>query len=407
MKKNKFCIVLTLIIAFLFNSNVYAKETENVTPQIYGQSAITVDMQTGEIIYEKNIDTKIYPASTTKLMTAILLTENKNKTSFLKYTKDAKLQPAASLNDDIHSIDIGDTMSAVSAMDALLLYSANDIAYMIAENISGNTSSFAAKMNKKANEFGLKNTHFVTPNGLHNADHYSTAYDMSIIAKHAFGNPWIKETMSKHTSTIKTSKGIVFPLQNRNKLLGKNGCIGGKTGYTIPAGRCLVAIYERSGRKILGVVMKSIYDTNDTYVFGDMEKIIDWSYNKKASIIFKKNSIINYKNLKYKPLGFGPGVNLSVPVIISEDVRYYENPVNKNELKEHIYFNNITSDELEGTSPIGTLNISQRDYTKDYKLYSNLSKTDILKKSLPIYILTIIIAAFLIYIVARKLKHLE
>jgi D-alanyl-D-alanine carboxypeptidase len=396
-----------LIIVFFANSIVFSKETGNVAPQIYGQSAITVDMQTGEIIYEKNIDTRRYPASTTKLMTAILLAENKDKNSTLKYTKNAKMQPAASLNDDIHPIDIGDTMTALSAMDALLLYSANDIAYMIADNIGNGTSSFSDEMNKKVHEFGLKNTHFVTPNGLHNADHYSTAYDMSIIAKHAFENPWIRETMSKPTSSIKTSKGLTFPLENRNKLLGKNGCIAGKTGYTIPAGRCLVAIYERSGRKMLGVVMKSVYDADDTNVFNDMEKIIDWSYNKEPSTIFKKDSIITYKNLKYKPLGFGPSVKLSVPVIVSENVGYYDNSINKKELKENISFNSINSDTLEGISPIGTLNVSQRDCTKNYKLYSNLSKTDILKKSFHVYAMAIIAAALLIYILVRKLRHLQ
>lgn len=405
MTKNRSCIVSILIAILLINSNVYAKESKNFTPpNIYGESAITMDMQTGEIIYEKNIDTRRYPASTTKLLTAILLTENKNKNSILKYTKDAKIQPAASLNDDIHSIEIGDTMTAESAMDALLIYSANDIAYVIAENISKDAPSFADKMNKKVREFGLKNTHFITPNGLHNPNHYSSAYDMSVIARQAFKKPWIRNTISKSQSTIRTSQGITMPIKTKNKLLGKNGCIGGKTGYTIPAGRCLVAFYNRSGKEIIGVVMKSIYNPNDTYVFNDMEKIIDWSYNEKPITLLKKNSILNYKSVKYKPLGFGPSINLTIPIILFENVNYYENDINKKELKENITFNKINFKNLTGSSPIGILNITQREYSKKYNLYSNISKKELYKKVIPIYAVSIIIIGTVLYIVLRKVK---
>lgn len=390
----------------ILNINVYAKEPENSAQvKIYGESAITVDMQTGEIIYSKNIDNRMYPASTTKLLTALILSESKQKNIPLKYTKGAKSQPAASLNDDIHSIDIGDTMTASSAMDGLLMYSANDIAYMIAENVSKDVPSFADLMNKKVKELHLKNTHFVTPNGLHNKNHYSSAYDMSIIAKTAFKNPWIKETMGKSSTTIKTSKGVSFTFKNRNKLLGKDGCIAGKTGYTVPAGRCLVTVYERSGRKILGVVMKSIYDPKDTYVFNDMEKIINWSYAAKPTILHTKNSIVEQKSIKYKPLGFGPSIKISVPLKVSDNVTYYENSVNKNELKESINLSSIDSSNLEGKKPIGTLQIKERDSLKKYSLYSGLSRKYIMKKSLPIYISTIIILAIIALVIRRIIIH--
>ncbi|MBP2031709.1 D-alanyl-D-alanine carboxypeptidase [Clostridium algifaecis] len=400
MNKNKFYIIITFIIVFLLNfDSVYAKDqAPTPSPQIYGMAAITVDMQTGEIIYEKNIDSKIYPASTTKLLTALILAESKSKNSTLTYTKDAKMQPTSSLNRDIHPIDIGDSMSAESAMDAMLMHSANDIAYMIGENLSKDIPHFADKMNKKVKDLNLKNTHFVTPNGLHNKDHYSTAYDMSVIGRQAFKNKWIRETINKSAITIKTKKGISFPIKNTNKLLGKDGCIGGKTGYTDPAGRCLVAVYERSGRKILGVVMKSEYDPNDTYVFNDMEKIINWSYSKKPDILYKKNSIIVNKTLKYKPLIVGPHVNITIPIKVSDNVLYYENAVNKNELKQNIKLNNLNIKNLNGTNPIGTLNIKQRENSKDYKLYSSLASNQLIKKVLPFYIAAFVILFLVILI---------
>lgn len=398
MRKNRFYIIITLIMVFLLNFNtVYAKgQAVTPPPQIYGETAITVDMQTGEIIYSKNIDNRIYPASTTKLLTALILAESKNKNSTLTYTKDAKMQPPSSLNCDIHPIDVGDTMSASSAMDAMLMHSANDIAYMIGENLAKDIPHFADKMNAKVKELNLKHTHFVTPNGLHNKDHYSTAYDMSVIARQAFKNNWIRKTIGTSATTIKTQKGISFPLKNTNKLLGKNGCIGGKTGFTIPAGRCLVAVYERSGRKMLGVVMKSTYDPNDTYVFNDMEKIINWSYSKQRDILYNKNSVVINKSFKYKPLIVGPSVNINVPIKVSENVLYYNNDTNKNELKQNIKINNIAIENLNGTKPIGTLNIKQRENSKDYKLYSSLTSKQITKKVLPFYIAALIILVLIL-----------
>ncbi len=369
------------------NFNVSASDASYDTlPEIYGSSAITVDMQTNEIIYEKNPDTKIYPASTTKLLTAILLEKNKKETDMLTYTAGAKAQPESSLNTVTHPIEVGDSMSAKDVMDALLIFSANDMAYVIAENLSKDVSEFANKMNEEVQNLNLKNTHFVTPNGLHNPEHYTTSYDMSIIAREAFKNSWIRNTIYKSTSTITTSKGATFSIINTNKLLGKDGCIGGKTGYTVPAGRCLVAIYERDNRKILGIVMNSIYDANDTYVFNDIEKIINWSYNKAPYVLHKKDSIISKKNVDFK---FLPFVNLKksieVPIKTEEDINYYDNDLNKKELQQKITITNVNIKSLKGKIPIGILTVKQRDFSKSYKIYSALSKYSFSKQIFSIY----------------------
>ena len=165
MKQKKLSLLLTFIFIFSLTFNVFAAEnTSKSEPQIYGKAAITIDMETGEIIYAKDIDKQMYPASTTKLITALLLAENKNKSDKLTYTQGAKAQPADSLNINLHPIDVGETMSAADAMDGLLLYSGNDVAYMIADNIGKDEKDFANKMNEEINKLGLKNTHFITPN---------------------------------------------------------------------------------------------------------------------------------------------------------------------------------------------------------------------------------------------------
>jgi D-alanyl-D-alanine carboxypeptidase len=412
LKQKKLPLLLIFIFIFSLTFNVFAAENNSKSePQIYGKAAITVDMETGEIIYVKDIDKQMYPASTTKLITALLLSENKSKSDKLTYTQGAKVQPTTSLNTNLHPIDVGETMTAADVMDGLLIYSGNDMAYVVADNVGKDEKDFANKMNDKISKLGLKNTHFVTPNGLHDPNHYTTSYDLSIIARTAFKNDWVRETIAKQKSTIKTSKGTTFIIDNTNKLLGKDGCIGGKTGYTDPAGRCLVGIYERNGRKILGVVMGSVYDKNDTFVFDDMKKIIDWSYEAKPTTLHTKDSVLTTKTIKYKPLGFiGPDRGINVPIVVKEDVTYYDNQVNKNELKEGLNLENINISSLNGTNPIGTLDIKQRNSSKEYKLYANLPKGSLMKNNLPIYgIAAVIVLAALgvIGFVVKKILDIK
>ena len=403
MKHKRFFSLIVLFLVFSMSSNVFAAASDGTTklPTIYGEAAITVDVATGEIIYAKNVDKQMYPASTTKLMTALLLAENREKTDEIKYTQIAKYQPADSLNVNFHPIGLDETMSGADVMDGLLLYSANDAAYMIADSVSGNPTNFMNMMNDKAAKLKMSGTHFVTPNGLHRPDHYTTPYDMSILSRVSYLNPWVKESMGKKQNTISTSKGTTFKIENSNKLLGEDGCIAGKTGYTSPAGRCLVAFYVRNGREIMGVVMGSVMDASDTYVFNDMKKIIDYSYYLQKAVLYAKNSVIKTETLKYKPLGFfGPEKTVSVPLIAKEDVSYYDNEANKKDLKENINLTSIDLSNLKGNKSIGTLKLTEKGKVKTYKLYSTVSKGTLVKNSIPIYLMAAgIFILFLIGIV--------
>ena len=381
---------MVLFLSFSMSSNIFADTSGGTTnlPTIYGKAAITVDVATGEIIYAKNVDKQMFPASTTKLMTALLLAENRKKTDKLKYTKSAKSQPADSLNVNFHSIGLGDTMSAADVMDGLLLYSANDAAYVIADNVGGNSINFMKMMNDKVAKLNMTGTHFVTPNGLHRPDHYTTPYDMSILARVAFLNPWVKESMSKKQNTITTSKGTTFEIENSNKLLGVDGCIAGKTGYTSEAGRCLVAFYVRNGREIMGVVMGTPNDARDTYVYNDMEKIINYSYHLHPIILHAKNSVIRTETLKYKPLGFfGPEKIISIPLVAKDDISYYNNEANKKDLKETINLTSISVSSLTENKSLGTVTLTEKGKVKTYKLYSMVPKGSLPKNYMPIYLM--------------------
>lgn len=414
------CFSLMLSYSLPFDKKVKAEDTSNVdakTLNIYSQkgtTAITIDMKTGEIIYAKNIDAKVFPASTTKLLTALVLNDSKKETDMLTYTKSAAVQPAFSLNVNIHAIKVGDKLSADDALKGLLIYSGNDAAYVIAANIINKLDAspqevrdeFSVLMNKKAEALGLKNSHFITPNGLHDPNHYTTAYDMSLIGRKALENPWILKTIGLQETTLTTENGVKIPITNRNKIIFENEpvydktCLGGKTGYTEQAGKCLVAKYERNGRQIMGIVMNAPYDSNDVEVFKDMNEIINWSYSQKQTTLYKKEAAYKTVSLSYKPLMyFGPTRFIEVPLNLSEDLTYYSNSVNDAEKVVTSKIDTISPWKLSKDKSIGTVTLKERGITKTYKIYPGLDRKDILSSNKILYVCFITFSSLILLLI--------
>ncbi|GKX66806.1 D-alanyl-D-alanine carboxypeptidase family protein [Inconstantimicrobium mannanitabidum] len=375
----------------------HASETQ---PSVVGQSAITVDYETGEIIYAKDIDTKRYPASITKLITGLVFAEKKQKSDTIPYTEDAKTQPAESFSANYPgAIKVGETMTADDVMKSLLLFSANDAATMMADSIAGNTTDFAKLMNDKAKALGLSHTHFVTPNGLHDDDHYTTAYDLSILTKAAFHNDWIKEVMGTEKAKVSISNGKSIDMTNLNNLLGKDGNIGGKTGTTSQAGKCLTSVYDRDGRKIIGVVLKSTRDTG-VQVFKDMNSIIDWSYKQQKSVFLPKGKTIETVKVSYKPLRFfGPTKTIDVPITLNENIEYYKNAVNDKELKTKVIGSTTNAWDLAKNSSLVKVRASQRAYSKDYSASAQISTSTLVKDNLGLYAICLVVAAVVIFLI--------
>lgn len=406
----KRALISSLLASVLIFTNVInAKAADNSMPKIAGKAGITIDMGTGEIIYANNIDDTYYPASTTKLLTGLLFAESKSKGDEIKYTESAKKQPADSMDKTIHKMQVGETMSAQDVMDSLLIFSANDAAYMIADNVSGDTNKFADLMNERIKKLGLKKTHFLIPNGLHDKDHYTTPYDLSVIGREAFKNDWVRETLAKSKSRITTSTGTVMDINTRNKILGIDGCLGGKTGYTNPAGRTLVAFFERDGRQIAGVVMKSVYDANDTFVFDDMKKIIDWSYSQQPVALHKSGDTLKTETITYKPFKFfGPEKSVQVPLLVNDDIKYYDNSVNKAEAKESFNIEKLDVWNLKPENPVGTFTLKEREAVKNFKLYTTISTKDIIKENAALYAgagIAVVAVILAIMILTIKIKN--
>ena len=274
-------VALTLCLSVavpLFNTiNAFAA----TQPSIMGESAITMDLDTGEIIYSKNADEKRSPASTTKLLTSLLFAENKSKSDSIPYSANSAALKETTLNNFIgNTAKPGDTLTANEVMDAVMVYSANDAAIMMAESVSGSVDSFVKLMNQRAKDLGAENTNFVNPNGLEtdpNNHNVTTAYDLALIAKAAYANDWVRESMGLAKTSV-TLDGKIIYIETRDKLLGIDGNVGGKTGNETKAGHCFVGYYNRNGRNLITVVLGSLYGADGMNVFNDTQSIADYSY---------------------------------------------------------------------------------------------------------------------------------
>ena len=415
MKKLSSYFPLTLIIFFIFQDlntvSAFARTLEG-EPQIIADKAITIDVDTKEIIYSKNADIKAQPASTTKLMTSLLFSLYKDENDMLILTENAINQPSSSVYKDFSlNLSSGDLLSADVVMKGLMLHSGNDMASVIAENISGDTDNFANLMNEKAKELNMTNTHFSTPSGLdtdealNGKEHYTTAYDLSILGSYAFNDPWVLNTSSIDNIILDIDNETSINLLNGNKNLNVNGCLAGKTGFTTKAGRCLVALYERDGRRILGVVLGSTYQD----YFNDMEKVINYSYNIEPTNIYESGETLTTTPISFKLFKlFGPEITYDIPFIINDNISQYSNDINDTET-EILFDTNIDPWNLSENSVIGTATIKERNSSKTFNLYTNVTTKDLIKENIKFYIavasVIIIVFIALITIIIRKLKR--
>ena len=221
---------------------------------ISARSAILVDTATGRVLYEKEIDRKSLIASTTKIMTALIVCEQCNVLDRVRITGESVGIEGSSMY-----LQQGEILTVQELLYGLMLHSGNDAATALAIYCAGTIESFAELMNDKARMLGLSNTHFSNPSGLDAEDHYSTARDLSVLASYAMENP----IFSKIVATKSTKIGERF-LRNHNKLLWQlEGADGVKTGYTRAAGRILVSSVKRQGRRLVAVTISAPDDWQD------------------------------------------------------------------------------------------------------------------------------------------------
>ncbi len=274
-------------------------------PLIGAQSAIVMEINTGAILYSKNIHEKLYPASTTKLLTCLIASEKTSLDEMVTFSHDAVFTiPRGSSN---MGMDQGEAISMEEALYGILVGSANEVANAVAEHIGGTMEDFAEMMNVRAAELGCTDSHFMNANGLHDDDHYTSAYDLATISRSFFRNELLSKiagTPSYHFEPTATQPDD-FILRTHNKLVNNEypyeGLIGGKTGYTDDARQTLVSCAEKNGMKLICVVMKdeSPHQFTDTidllnYGFSNFEVVNisenETEYNIDHSDFFQSNN---------------------------------------------------------------------------------------------------------------------
>lgn len=281
---------------------------------VSAEAACVMDLQSGTVLYDKNMNKKEYPASITKIMTTLVAMDNSSLSETVKYD-DRAYTNWESRASNIGIVD-GEKLSMEDSLYAIMLASANEVCNGVAIHVAGSIENYVAKMNEKAKELGCKNTHFMNPNGLWNNDHYTSPYDMALIGRAAMQNENFRTIAStKYYDIGKSNKRkYIDPMGNHHKMLnpgnmpqyGYKYCIGGKTGYTDKCRYTLVTFAKKGNMELVCVVMKvdgSPY--MDTNAYTDTTRLFNYCFEKYDKTMIQDDTS-NEINKEYLFTNFSP-----------------------------------------------------------------------------------------------------
>lgn len=359
MKKFILVFLFAIISFILYGKHVYASNTgEVILPKVEAQGAVLIDYKTGRVLWEKDSTKPLAMASTTKIMTAIIALENADRNDTVKVSQRAALSPKVRMN-----LTKGEEIKLDYLLYALMLQSYNDAAVAIAEHVAGSVEEFCKLMTEKAKEIGAFNTVFETPSGLDGENHYSTAYDMALIARYALENEDFVDIITRKDINVSSNKRD-YSLVNKNRLLSEvEGAKGVKTGFTGKAGHCFVGAVERDGMQLISVVLGSGWgDKGKSQKWIDTKEIISYGFKefnykniikskdiaKNVSISRSKNTDIDtyYKEGLMLPLSNEEEDNLQVIIELPDQIMA---PVNEGDVLgvAKIYIGNKFEKEIE------------------------------------------------------------
>lgn len=273
-------IIYLILFPHIVNANstqINDLDTIRTNLIIHAPCALLIEKETGDVLYQRNADTRMFPASTVKMMTAILTLENCNLKDITTVSQNAiSLVPSGY---SVADLVPGENLTIEDVLYALLLPSGNDAANVLAEHVGGNIEHFAIMMNEKAREIGCLNTNFTNPSGIHNENMYTTAFDLSLIAQYAMNISEFRDFVSTPTYTLPSTNA--YPnadrvLNNSNHLIHSDSshyyqyATGIKTGYTNPAQNCLVASAMKDNIEFIAVILGSTQSN-----FGNQAKFVD------------------------------------------------------------------------------------------------------------------------------------
>lgn len=296
--KKLIAILLTSLFLFLNISTTVQAIVKSPPAGISADSVVLLDATTGKLLYEKNKDTAYPPASTTKIMTILLVLEHCNLSDVVTVSKNASLTEGSRIY-----LVAGEKLTVKELLYGLVLASANDCAVALAEHVSGSTQKFAKLMNTRADALGCKNTNFVNPNGLYNIKHKTSAYALSLIMQELTKHPEFKviATTPSYKMAATNKSKIRRPLWNENRLIHKDdpnyypGSEGGKTGYTTESKHSYIAVATKNGQKL---IVALVHDSKKTF-FPDSRKLLDYGFSNFELVKqFSKNDVVSKLTLK-------------------------------------------------------------------------------------------------------------
>lgn len=408
MKSNFYKKIIFLFFMILFVLNVLYIDSFATSdlPTTYSPACILMDADSGKILYSKNANAQMYPASTTKIMTAILTLEH------------CKLdEVAVASHNAVYSIPIGysnaniqegEELTIEQLLNVLLIPSANDAAVVLAEHIAGSVEAFADMMNSKALELGCKNTHFINPNGIHNENHYSTAYDLALMGQYAMTFDTFRNIVSKTSyalpATNKYDKTDRL-FNTTNDLIKENHsssptnyyyeyATGAKTGYTDAAKNCIVATAEKNGVSLIAVVLHDGSTENGLSQRAlDCKALFEYGFNNySVKKIMEKGAVAHTIRIDNATKD-----TANLNLLYCEDVyALIPNDYDLSSVEPNIkLIDDITAPIAEGNK-LGqiTYNIDGMDYTCDLIASHSVFKSNVLKTLMELALLIIFLILF-------------
>lgn len=338
---------------------IQSNEIENwpAGPEISAQAAILMDIDTGVILYAKNIHEKLYPASTTKILTCLLAMEQGNLDDMVEFSHTAVF--SVPLGGSNMGMDEGESITLEQCLYGILVGSANEVANAVAEYISGSIEDFVALMNERAAELGCKDSHFMNTNGLHDDDHYTSVYDLALISRPFFQNEMlckIANTSRYHFEPTPTQPDD-FYLKTKHQLINGeipyDGIVGGKTGYTDNARQTLVTCAEQNGMRLVCIVFKE----ESPLQFTDTVELLDYGFqNFQIMNVAENEDKYNIEAAGFLQIGNDIFGN-SEPILSIDTDSYVIMP-------NTISFENLDSEidyDVDGENCVAQINYSYHD----------------------------------------------
>jgi len=402
-------IISTFLSGFLYINPVQAvnsnsSKSSNVPKPDFtlaSEGAILMDSSTGAVLYGKNENEKLYPASTTKILTAILAIEHCKPAEKITASYDAVMSLPSGYSNA--AIQPGESLYFQDLLDMFLIHSANEIGNIFAEHVSGSIENFATLMNQKAAELGCKNTHFTNPSGIHDKEHYSTAYDMALIARYCMQNQTFRNTVKKESCTVEaTDKYEKRFFRNTNDLLNPKSdyyyqyAIGIKTGYTSQAKRCLIASSLKDGLELITVTLGAESTIQDTR-YQDTINLFEYGYsNYKIAEIAAKNTVIEELSIENATKD-----TKELALVLKNDIKGLI-PENTNlfNLDYSVKLNNLIAAPIQEGTVLGKITYKVGDFEYSEDLVAAHSVEEFNPTTM---IWQIVLALFILFVLAKLL----